>query len=79
MGSKQRVSSLSIAANEKMGNKESKCALQDQAEAGIVGLVSTLSDLVVGEIEPSISLTSAVAWALPQPLTRTCLCGLVSG
>ena len=39
-----------------------------------MGLVSTLSDFVVGDIEPSISLISAVACALPQPLTRTWRC-----
>lgn len=37
----------------------------------MTGLISLLDS---GELEPSISLTSAVALALPQPLTRTCLC-----
>ena len=38
-------------------------------------LVTGLWSLFIsGELEPSISFTSAVACALPQPLTSTCLC-----
>ena len=41
-----------------------------QADAVTMGLMLA-SLFMSGEIEPSISLTPEVAWALPQPLTRT--------